>query len=182
MIRAEFEVYFKKRIKQDVIWNYTIATIITLLGLGFLYLLFFTNWYDIKLDDGGDEILPKNVLLVFFFIITLLGIYGYWKVPYLNKFTIIDCLRNRVENQKLIESVARDFKMFLIHMENGYFQYRYLGRFLNPFDVHFFVDEKQCLLINVQHAGWDGGYIDFGLNNKVKFKIINQIVLTIKPK
>ncbi len=175
MTFKEFELKFSKENKQDNNWNYIIASLATIGGIFLLYHLFFTDWYEIKFQEKNGKILSKNIISLAYLILLLLGIYGFWRIPNLYKFTKVKSNLARIENQELIKKSAKEFKMSILKENEEYYHYRYFGKLKNPFDVYFFADENGNILINVQQVDYNGGYIDFGNSNRVKNKIIKEI-------
>ncbi|MDO5617084.1 MAG: hypothetical protein Q4G16_12880 [Cruoricaptor ignavus] len=171
MTFQEFDLKIKRENRQDKIWNYMIATLAIIGSTFFLYQLTFSEWYEIKKLNGKS--ISKSILYLISLIFLLIGIYGFWKIPNLYKFTKIECTNNEIENQKFIKKTAKDLNMTLIEARDNFYHYHYFGKLRNPFNVYFFTDKN--IFINVKQIDLNGGYFDFGISKKVRNKIIQKM-------
>lgn len=171
-----YEDFIKKFNKINLIdkyWNYIISIAVIGVGLYFLYLLNFTDWYEVK------ELTTKNIAptwLIYgmsgFFI--SLGLYGFWRIPKRYEITKIESRHSKIDKEHIINQLISEFKLNRLEKEDQYHHFTYRGRFLSPFDIYIFYDDNNIYL-NAQQYDYNGGYMDFGTSKRVTNKIKNKI-------
>jgi hypothetical protein len=181
MTYEDFSNRFKKTNSHDKIWNYFISLTVICLGLFFLYLLHFTQWYD------PQKVTTKNAtpiwgINVFCGLLILLGLYGFWRIPKSYEMTAIQSALSIDKKHQIINQIISDFKLNELERGEQYRHFRYEGRFWNTFDIYIFYDTENFYL-NAQQRdfGNDGGFIDFGTSKRVTTKIKNKI-MALAPK
>jgi hypothetical protein len=176
MTYEEFTNKFKKTNSFDKYWNYFISIAVIGVGLYFLYLLNFTEWYDLKKVTTGN-IMPIWGIYVFCGFLILLGLYGFWRIPKTYEITFIKSDFSIDKKNQIINQIINDFKLNELEKDEQYRHFRYVGRFWNTFDIYIFYDTDSFYL-NAQQIdfGNDGGFIDFGTSKRVTNKIKNKII------
>lgn len=176
MTAEDFESKFQKTNYFDKYWNYFISILVIGVGLYFLYLLNFTEWYDSKKTTTTNA-MPIWGIYIFMVSLIALGLYGFWRIPQTYKITKIKSALSIEEKTLIIHNIISDFKLKELESDQQYRHFRYVGRFLNRFDIYIFYDLNNFHL-NVQQidSGNDGGFIDFGTSKRVTNKIKNKIL------
>lgn len=176
MTYENFENKIKKTNSFEKYWNYFISFAAIGIGLYFLYLLNFTEWYNLKKATTKNIVPIWGIYLFVVFFISL-GLYGFWRIPKTYKITLIKSEHSIKEKNQLINHLISDFKLNEIEREVQYRHFRYVGRFWNSFDIYIFYDINNFYL-NVQQIDFmkDGGFIDFGTSKKVTNRIKRKIL------
>lgn len=149
------------------------------IGLFFIYLLLFTDWYTIKMATTKN-IMPIWGIYILCGLLILLGLYGFWRIPKTYEITFIKSAYSIDKKREVVNQIIGDFKLNELEAIEQYRHFRYTGRFWNSFDIYIFYDSNNFYL-NAQQIdfGNDGGFIDFGtskrITNRFKNKILNAI-------
>ncbi len=177
----EFKNKFNKVNSFDKYWNYFIAVSVILGGLFLLCTLIFSDWYDLKYIEKRGKISSKNLIYLLSIFLISIGLCGFWKIPLLYKIYKTKANSDFESNEQLVKDIAKSMNMILIENQQGYYYYRYKGKFWNLLDIYFFI-ENEYIYLNIQQTDYfyKGGFIDFGTSEKVKNKIVKKIILSIK--
>lgn len=175
----DFKLKFKNKNKFDNNWNYIISSLAIIGGLFILYKLSLTEYYELKFSEKKGKILSKNVIYFSGIMLILIGVYGFWRIPKLYKLYVINTNYDISKNKELITEISNKFRMELLENKNNYYCFIYYGKFKNPFNIYFFL-ENDKIFLNVQQIDYDGGFIDFGNSKKVMSKIISELNLNTK--
>ena len=175
MTYEDFTNKFKKTNSFGKYWNYFISIAVMGVGIYFLYLLNFTEWYDFK-KVTTKKIVPIWGIYAFCVLLIMLGLYGFWRIPKTYKIKIIKSELSIDEKKQIINQITRDFKLNELERKEQYQHFLYVGRFWASFNIYIFYDTTNFYL-NTQQIEFknDGGFIDFGTSNRVTKKIKSKI-------
>lgn len=176
MTYEEFER--KIRIKDLIgkFWNYLISVGVIGVGLFFLYLMNFTDWYERKAITT-QNIAPVWAIYALVVFMISLGLYGMWRIPKSYKISWIPSEKSIPEKELVINSLVSDFKLYEHERDEDYRHYKYFGSCNNSFDVYLYWD-KGSFYLNAQQndSGVSGGFIDFGTSRRVTEKFKKNIL------
>ena len=176
MTYQDFLTKFQKKNSFDRYWNYFISISIISAGLYFIYLLHFTDWYEVK-KVTTKSIAPIWLINTGSIFFILLGLYGFWRIPITYKVTFFESKVSIEEKNRIVNQIIKDFKLNELVNEEQYRHYRYVGRFWNSFDIYIYFDSNNfCLNAQQIEFGNNGGFIDFGTSKRVTNKIKRSII------
>ncbi len=176
MTYEKFKEKFKKSNSFDIYWSYFISIFLLGIGLFFLYLLNFTDWYELS------KVTTKNIApiwSIYFFcgLLILIGLYGFWRIPKTFGITIIKSDFSIDEKKQIVNQIINDFDLNEVEREEQYLHLIYYGRYSSSFVIYLFYDSNNFYM-NVHHAIImnNGGFTDFGASKRVANKIKSKIL------
>ena len=177
MTFENFQKRFHKKNTIDRYWNYLLSIAVIGIGVYFLYLLYYTDWYGIK-TETTENIAPKWFINCFSGFFISLGLYGFWRIPKIYEFTKIESCHSNTDKELVINELISEFKLNKLEKGDQYHNFRYKrGFFRHYFYIYIFYDDNNIYL-NAQQYDYRG-YIDFGtskrVTNKIKRKILEHL-------
>lgn len=173
MTYEQFTRKIKKKDALDRYWNYFIAIFFIGIGLCFLYLLHFTDWYAIS-SVTTENITPVWTIHVMSGLFIILGLYGFWRIPITYKVSPIKSDVSIEQKSDIIHQLINDFNLIELESEGQFHHFHYFGRYWSSFNIYLFYDSNN-FYINAQENN-KRTYIDFGTSKKVTNKIKNKII------
>ena len=172
MTEDEFQQKIMKSNLYDKYWYYLLYTAGVCLGI---FLLYHISAYPIKYNRYGIRLLAY--LSSAFFIV--LGILGLYLVP--NRYKILSVnssLTNEKKNNSM-KDLINNLEIPYYDIENNYYKFKYKKNWwASEYNVFLGID-VDCFYLSVQSntGGYiGGGIIDFGGTEKVRQKIITELI------
>jgi hypothetical protein len=173
---------FQKKIHKNSFlkyWSYCISIFVMTIGLYFIYLLHFTDWYEIR-KPTTPNIAPTWAINIMGGLFTMAGLYGFWRIPITYKITCIESKHSLTEKNEIINQILNDFKLTELEKDEQYrhVKYPYPVSLWNRFDVYLFFD-RNTFYLNTQTTSYGGGFIDFGASKSVTNIMRSKIIASL---